>query len=169
MSISYRSVRAPCLQHSPSFRRQSGSCREMPLYKNGGVQSVSRTKSSTTHIVTNSPSPQKPAPKPNSSQVTSITPSTRDPGKIESHDQTRDLTRDPSRDPHPERSCDLARDPGKPTHDLPRDWSFTRSQDHPRFGRATRPLIGTWKTVGTINKDPSRRIKSQDQCAVTAA
>ena len=51
-----------------------------------------------------------------------------------------------------------ARDPGNKPPDLPRDWSATRSRvttrspDQTRFKRAPSPLIGTWKTVGTINK-----------------
>jgi len=70
-------------------------------------------------------------------------------------------TKIPPRDPE-KGACD----PGKVTRDIPRDPSpalvtcdhtcdhirardLTRSHDPTRFGRATRPLIGTWKTVGT--------------------
>ena len=58
----------------------------------------------------------------------------RDPGKV-----TRDVSRDPS--------------PVLATRDLTRD--PTRSRDPTRFGRATRPLIGTWKTMG-INQRSTR-------------
>jgi len=89
------------------------------------------------------PSPPDPTLKPSYSQIvkTKIPPRdpekrARDPGKV---------TRDVSRDPSPvlvtrDHTCDL-----------------TQSRDPTRFGRATRPLIGTWKTVG-INQ---RSTKSQ--------
>ena len=59
-----------------------------------------------------------------------------------------------------------ARDPGKVTHDVSRDPSpvlvphdhtrdYTRAHDPTRFGCATRPLIGMWKTVG-INQRSTR-------------
>ena len=67
-----------------------------------------------------------------------------------------------------------ARDPGKVTHDsscdplptsVPRDQShdqtrsraYTRPRDPTRFGRATQPLIGTWKTVGTNQRSTRSR------------
>ena len=80
-----------------------------------------------------------------------------DPGKSPSRDLTcdpsRDLTCDPSRDIQAlKQTCDLtARDHGNLTHDLPRDWSSTRSPDRVHFLRGSRLLINTWKTVGMIN------------------
>ena len=68
------------------------------------------------------------------------------------------LSHDPSRDSShdllvPSGSRDLtAHDPGNIAHDQPRNWSSSMSQDHTRFGHATRPLINTWKTVGRIHK-----------------
>ena len=99
-------------------------------------------------------SPPKAAPKPSYSHVVQTKLRPRDPGKV-SPDMSRVISRDTStskvsHDP-------TARDPGNKPHDLPRDWSSTgsrdlpRSPDHTRFGRAPSPLIGTWKTVGTIN------------------
>ena len=81
----------------------------------------------------------------------------RDPGKLRPRDPgkspPRDLPRDSSRDLQAlDQPRDLtARDRGNLTHDLPRNWSSTRSPDRARFRRASRPLIGTWKTMGTIN------------------
>ena len=81
-------------------------------------------------------------PSPSSNPVISRT---RDHGNL-SHDLSHDLL-------VPNMSCDLtAHDPGNITHDQPRNWSSSMSQDHIRFGRATRPLINTWKTVGRIHK-----------------
>ena len=86
------------------------------------------------------------APNPSSNQVISRT---RDCGNLShdpSHDQSRDLS-------VPKVSCDFtARDPGNITHDQPRNWSSSTTQDHIRFGHATRPLINIWKTVGRIHK-----------------
>ena len=77
----------------------------------------------TSHFIT--------APNPSSNQVISRT---RDRGNL-SHDPSRDL-------PVPNVSRDLtARDPGTIAHDPPRNWSSSTSQDHTRFGHATRPLI----------------------------
>jgi len=122
---------------------------------------LSRTESATSRIQRiPSPSPPKAAPKLKYSHVVKSTPRPRDPGKVSpdlSRVQSRDIsTTLGSRDI-------LARDPGKVSHDLPRDWSSTRSQvttrspDHTRFRRAPSPLIGTWKTVGTINESTNQR------------
>jgi len=112
------------------------------------------------------PSPPKAAPKPSYSQVTRATPRARDPGKIspdlscvQACDHTYDPACDTSRDELvPSGSCDIrTRDPGNLSHDLPRDWSSIQTRDYTwlqgqmRFCHASSPLIGTWKTVGTIN------------------
>jgi len=63
----------------------------------------------------------------------------RDPGKV-THDVSCDVSHDVSRD--------VSRDPS-PTlvaRDLACD--YKQAHDPTRFGRATRPLIDTWKTVG---------------------
>ena len=60
-------------------------------------------------------------------------------------------------------SCDHACDPGKEPPDQPRDWSAIQSCALPRFGRTMCLLIGTWKTVGTIN-DSQRINKSCFHC-----
>jgi len=137
-----------------------------------------RTKSMTTHkqeIPKSSPS--KATPKPTYSHVVQVTSQTRDPGKVsadlsrvqtcnQAHDPTRDTSRDKS---VPLGSHDLrARDHGKQSHDLPRNWSSMQSHDQARSHGQTRfcctpsPLIGTWKTVGTINgisnNQPSHKI-----------
>ena len=116
---------------------------------------MSRTQSVTTRKQeTRKQSPPKAAPKPSYSHVVQTTLRPRDPGKV-SPDMSRVTSRDTStpkvsRDP-------TACDPGNKPPDLPRDWSSTRSRglpqppDHMRFRRAPSPLIGTWKTVGTIN------------------
>ena len=49
----------------------------------------------------------------------------------------------------------IAHDPGNITHDLPRNWLSTTSQDQTWFGYATHLLINTWKTVGRINRHVS--------------
>ena len=91
----------------------------------------------------------------------------RDPGKV---------ARDSSRDPLPisvprDQSYDLKRacDPGKvardsshdplpileprdQSHDLTQSLDPTRPRDQARYGRATNPLIGVWKTVGKIHR-----------------
>jgi len=107
-----------------------------------------------------SPSSPKTAPKPKYSHVVESTLRPRDPGKLSpdlSCARSRDiLTTLGSRDIR-------AWDPGKVSHDLPRDWSSTRSQvttrspDRVRFRRAPSPLIGMWKTVGTINGSTNQR------------
>ena len=95
-------------------------------------------------------SPTKPPLKLSYSQAvkTGITPRARDPGKqhvTRSHDPPRDH-------PASKISRDIStRDPGKISGDLPRDWSPTRSLDRVSHRYATRPLISTCKTVGTIN------------------
>jgi len=122
---------------------------------------VSRTKSATSCIQRiPSPSPSKTAPKLKYSHVAGSTPQPRNPGKLSpdlSHVQSRDIsTTLGSRDIQ-------TRDPGKVSHDLPRDWSSTRSQatarspDHTCFRCAPSLLIGTWKTVGTINKSTNQQ------------
>ena len=92
----------------------------------------------TSHFIT--------APYLSSNQVISRA---RDRGSL-----SHDLSHDPSRDlPVPKVSRDsTARDPGTITHDQPKYWSSSTSQDYTRFGPATRPLINTWKTVGRIHK-----------------
>ena len=122
---------------------------------------VPRTESATSRIQRiPSPSPPKAAPKLKYSHVVGSTLRPRDPGK-------------PSPDPSRVRSCDIsttlgscdiqARDPGKVSHDLPRDWSSAQSQvttqspDRARFRCTPSPLIGMWKTVGTINKSMNQR------------
>ena len=100
------------------------------------------------------PSLPQAAPKPSYSHVVQTTLRPRDPGKV-SPDVSCVMSCDistpgVSRDPR-------ARDPGNKPHDLPRDWSSTRShvttrtRDQTRFRRAPSPLIDMWKTVGTIN------------------
>jgi len=111
-------------------------------------------------------SPTRTAPKPSYSQVTirrplesaikpGQGPATKenlrphDPGKSPSHDLAHDLSRDIQA---LKQARDLtARDRGNLTHDLPRDWSSTRSPDRTRFLRASCLLIKMWKTMGTIN------------------
>ena len=95
-----------------------------------------------------------------------------DPG-IQAHNKSCDrtgskLSHDQSRDkPHDQTgsklSRDPTRDPGKEPPDQPRDWSAIRSCALPRFGCTTRPLIGMWKTMGTIN-DSQRINKSCFHC-----
>ena len=118
-----------------------------------GMPHVSRAKLAPTQNAPNNPrthstitSPFNTAPNPSSNQVISRT---RDRGNL-----SHDLSHDPSRDhPVPNVSRDLTtRDPRKIARDQPRNWSSSTSQDHTRFGHATRPLINTWKTVGRIHK-----------------
>ena len=77
-------------------------------------------------------------------------------------------------DPGKQESRVTTRDPGKPG-DLPRDWSSAQPRDITRFRRATRPLIGMWKTVGQstvdrrINKVTRLTIVTHAQSAVNAA
>jgi len=122
---------------------------------------LSRTESVTSRIQRiPSPSSSKTAPKLKYSHVVESTLQPCDPGKL-SPDQSRVRSRDISTTLG---SHDIqAHDPGKVSHDLPRDWSSTRSQvttrspDHARFRRAPSLLIGTWKTVGTINESTNPR------------
>jgi len=122
---------------------------------------MSRTESATSRIQRiPSPSPPKAAPKLKYSHVVGSTLQPCDPGKlspdlscVQSHDTSITLG-----------SRDIpARDPGKVSYDLPRDWSSTRSQvttpspDRVRFRRVPSPLIGMWKTVGTINKSTNQQ------------
>jgi Chromo (CHRromatin Organisation MOdifier) domain len=64
---------------------------------------------------------------------------------------SHDLSHDRSCDSSPDRSHDLSRDQ---LYKLSRDrlhnpsCDQTRPRDHTRFGRATKPLVGIWKTVG---------------------
>jgi len=121
---------------------------------------LSRTESVTSHIQRiPSPSPPKPTPKPKYSHVVESTLQPHDPGKP-SHDLSCVQSCDTLT---PLRSHDIqAHDPGKVLHDLPRDWSSTQSQvtlwspDCMRFSRMPSPLIGTWKTMGTINKSTNQ-------------
>ena len=66
-----------------------------------------------------------------------------DPG-IQEHDTSHDQTGSKP-------SCDYACDPGKDPPDQPRDWSAIWSHAFPRLRHMMCLLIGTWKTVGTIN------------------
>jgi len=112
-----------------------------------------------------SPSSPKAAPKLKYSHMVGSTPQPCDPGKLSpdlSHVWSCDISTT-------SRSCDIqAYDPGKVSHDLPRDWSSMRSQvatwspDQARFRRMPSPLIGTWKTMGMINKSINQQTKSQD-------
>jgi len=122
---------------------------------------LSRTESATSCIQRiPSPSPSKAAPRLKYSHMVESTLRPHDPGKL-----SPDLSRVQSRDISTTLgSHDIrTRDPGKVSHDLPRDWSSTRSQvttrspDRARFRRAPSPLIGTWKTVGTINRSTSQQ------------
>jgi hypothetical protein len=104
-------------------------------------------------IQTNWPtSPKKPPLNPSYSQVVKTKTNlwARDPGKyqvIKSPDPSHDLSTSRV-------SCDQSTcDHGKPSGDLPRDWSPTQSLGHMNFRSVMRPLINTWKTVGIINKD----------------
>jgi len=103
----------------------------------------------------------KPTTKPGQRPAIEENLQTRDPGKLRPRDPgkspPRDLTRDLSRDLQAldqarDQTHDLpARDRENLTHDLPRDWSSTRSPDCAHFLRASRPLTHMWKTMGTIN------------------
>ena len=61
----------------------------------------------------------------------------RDPGN-----QSHVPSRDP---PAPVRSPDI-------TRDQIRSHALTQPRDQARYGRATNPLIGIWKTVGKIHR-----------------
>jgi len=122
---------------------------------------LSRTESATSRIQRiPSPSSPKAAPKLKYSHVVESTLQPHDPGKLSpdlSHIQLCDISTTLG-------SHDVqAYDPGKVSHDLPRDWSSTRSQvitqspDQARFRHAPSLLIGTWKTMGTINKSTNQQ------------
>ena len=103
--------------------------------------------------------PPEPATKPGQRPTTNANLRPRDPGKsplLQPRDPgkspPRDLACDSSRDLEAlNQARDQTRDRENLTHDLPTDWSSTRSPDRACFLRASRPLIHTWKTVGTIN------------------
>ena len=122
---------------------------------------LSRTESTTSCIQRiPSLSPPKAAPKPKYSHVVESTLRPHDPGKLSpdlSHVRSCDISTTL-------RSCDIqACDPGKVSHDLPRDWSamqsqvITQSPDQARFRCMPSPLIGMWKTMGTINESTKQR------------
>src|SRR6266567_2661976 len=121
---------------------------------------------------TKPPSPPNPPLKPSYSQIVRTKIQARDPGamacapamkgswyrEVPSSIPTKDnyLARDPgnlsrvsSRDPL------LTSVPRDQSHDLIRSCDHTRPRDQARFGRATRPLTNTWKTVG-INQRSTR-------------
>ena len=113
-----------------------------------------------------------PALKPSYSQVARMNQGARDRGTshvIPQPQAPRDRgrihvtsTRDPGNlhvSQHQELARDLARD-----HIGSRD--TTRSHDQTRYGRATRPLIGTWKTVGIRDKHNPVRSTAQ-HCAAS--
>ena len=105
------------------------------------------------------PSPPSPTLKPSYSQIvkTKIPPQDPekqacDPGRP-SHVPSRVLSHVPSRDPPiPVKSPDI-------TCDQTRSHVPIQPRDPTRFGRATRPLIGTWKTVG-IDQQSTRSDRS---------
>jgi len=144
-----------------------------PVKLNAVTNWLSRTESATSCIQRiPSPSPPKAAPKLKYSHVVESTLRPCDPGKL-----SPDLSRVQSCDISTTlRSRDIqARDPGKVSHDLPRNWSSTRSQvsirspDHTRFRRTPSLLIGTWKIVGTINKSTNQQTshKTRERSKVT--
>ena len=101
---------------------------------------------------TKPPSPPSPTLKPSYSQIVKTRIPPRDPEK-QAHDPGN-LSRVPSRDPPaPVRSPDI-------THDQAWSRASTRPRDPTCFGRATRPLINTWQTVGT-NQRSTRFSRSQ--------
>src|SRR6266705_802275 len=83
------------------------------------------------------PSPPTPPLKPSYSQIVKTKIQARDPGN---------LSRVSSRDPL------LASAPCDQSHDLTRSRDPTRPCNQAHFGRATRPLTNTWKTVGTSQR-----------------
>ena len=125
-------------------------------------------------------SPSKPALKPSYSHVVKqgLKTPTRDPRSthvMKSHaPPVLQVSRVTPRDPGKQESRVTTRDPGKPG-DLPRDWSSAWPHDVTRFRRVTRPLIGTWKTVGQstvdrrINKVTRLTIVTHAQSTVNAA
>ena len=124
-------------QGQPEWRRTLSRVKLAPT-RNTFPNNPRTHSTITSHFIT--------APNPSSNQVISRT---CDRGNL-SHDPSRDSSHDLQ---VPNMSCDLiAHDPGNITHDQPRNWSSSTSQDHTRFGHATRPLINTWKTVGRIHK-----------------
>jgi len=108
------------------------------------IQPLSRASPVPPHLKRGShaktPSPPDPTLKPSYSQIVKMKIPPRDPGKV-----TRDL------------SCDTS--PALVTCDFTHDYTQARdptwSRDPTRFGRATYPLIGTWKTMG-INQWSTR-------------
>jgi hypothetical protein len=114
-------------------------------------------------------SPKKPPLNLSYSQIIKTNPNPRahDPGKYQ-------VTRspDPSCDPSTfQELCDqVTRDRRKPLGDLPRDWSPIQSADRENIRSMTRPLMNTWKTVGTINKngavDQGMRLTAAQSAAV---
>ena len=112
-------------------------------------------QSVTTHKQeTHKQSPPRAAPKPSYSHVVQTALRPCDPGKV-LPDMLHVVSRDTS---SPLVSCDpRAHDPGNRPHNLPRDWSSTRSHvitwshDQTCFKCAPSLLIGMWKTMGTIN------------------
>src|SRR6266581_6953638 len=115
------------------------------------------------------PSPPTPPLKPSYSQIVKTKMPARDPGamahalamkgswyrEVPGSIPTKDnylardpgnLSRVPSRDPL------LASAPRDQSHDLTRSRDPTRPCDQARFGRVTRPLTNTWKTVGTSQR-----------------
>jgi len=144
-------------RRTPCYHQVAHRC---PPYSSQLDLWVLRMESATSRIQRiPSPSSPKATPKLKYSHVVESTLQPHDPGKL-------------SPDLSCVRSCDIlttlgsrdiqTRDPGKVSHDLPRDWSSTRSQvttrspDCARFKRAPSPLIGTWKTVGTINESTNQ-------------
>ena len=116
-------------------------------------------------------SPSKPALKPSYSHVVKqgLKTPTRDPGNTHVMKSRAPPALQVSRDPGKQESRVTTRDPGKPG-DLPRDWSSARPCDVTRFRCATRPLIGTWKTMGqsTVDRRINKvtRLTISDSCAV---
>jgi len=96
--------------------------------------------------------PPEPVIKPGQQPTTNTNLRTCDPGKSPPHDLARDSSRDlQALNQARDQACDQTRDRENLMHDLPRDWSSIRLPDRVCFLRASRPLIHTWKTVGTIN------------------
>jgi len=131
------------------------------ITKSGLRPLLSRTES-TISCIQRIPSPSSPkaAPKLKYSHVVESTLQPHDPGKLSpdlSCVQSRNIST--TWGSHDIQACD----PGKVSHDLPRDWSSMRSQvairspDRACFRCTSSPLIGMWKTVGTINKSTNQQ------------
>src|SRR5579863_7982546 len=115
------------------------------------------------------------APKPTYSQV--VTGLARDPGKghvtvardpgkghmIQARASMQVIARDRAKI-HVTEACDLSQDKTR-SHDQTRSRDQIRSRDQTRFLRATRPLIGAWKTV----ESPRRNVTVNYCGAATAA